>query len=74
MTTTAFVDDDGQSLYGLCGHCQVRVDNYDPNHRVTPILQGGRGVECVLRGDIPARQGGPLRQAEAVYTDEVYPL
>jgi len=37
--------------FGSCGHCQLIVTNDDPNHRVTPILKGGRGVECKLRGD-----------------------
>lgn len=54
------VDDDGRSLYGRCGYCGVTVDNYDPNHRVTPILRGGRGVECVLRGGITRRDAAPL--------------
>ncbi|MEX2439710.1 MAG: hypothetical protein WD739_07495 [Actinomycetota bacterium] len=36
---------------GVCGQCQRTVDNTDPNHRVTPILEGGRGVECKFRGD-----------------------
>jgi hypothetical protein len=52
---------DGVPMSGLCGHCQIHVDSYDPNHRVTSIMRGGRGVECVLRGDIPAAAGGPLR-------------
>lgn len=38
-------------LWGMCGHCHRRVDNADPEHRVTPIVEGGRGVECKLRGD-----------------------
>lgn len=50
-------------LRGLCGYCGVNVDSTDPNHRVTSIMHGGRGVECVLRGDIPAHLGGPLRAA-----------
>lgn len=61
-----FVDDDGVSLYGRCGHCKRVVDNLDENHRVTAIVRGGRGVECVLRGDIEAVQAGPLRKPEAL--------
>jgi hypothetical protein len=40
-------------LGGVCGHCQRQVNNADHDgiHRVTPILKGGRGVECKLRGD-----------------------
>ena len=42
-------------LYGVCGHCDREVRNSDSrdreNHRITPILGGGRGVECRLRGD-----------------------
>lgn len=49
-----------EPLRGLCGYCGVSVDSRDPNHRVTSIVRGGRGVECVLRGDISADQGGPL--------------
>ncbi len=55
-----FVDDHGKSLWGTCGHCQRRVDNYDDLHRVTPIMRGGRGVECVLRGDITPDLAKPL--------------
>lgn len=51
----------GTPLRGLCGHCQIQVDSTDPNHRVTSIVRGGRGVECVLRGDIRPIEGGPLR-------------
>lgn len=51
----------GEPMRGLCGHCQVDVDSFDPNHRVTSIVRGGRGVECVLRGDITPDEGGPLR-------------
>jgi hypothetical protein len=51
----------GEPLRGRCGHCQIHVDSTDPNHRVTSIVRGGRGVECVLRGDISAAEGGPLR-------------
>ena len=50
----------GESYYGSCSHCQRRVDNYDEAHRVTSIVQGGRGVECVLRGDIPYNLAQPL--------------
>lgn len=38
-------------LYGSCSRCDRVVDNRDPNHRVTAIVEGGRGVECKLRGD-----------------------
>lgn len=51
----------GEPLSGLCGHCGIHVDSTDPNHRVTSIVRGGRGVECVLRGDIHPRHAGPLR-------------
>jgi hypothetical protein len=64
VTLDVFCDESGASFYGTCGHCQRRVDNLDPLHRVTPILAGGRGVECALRGDIPASQGGPLLTKE----------
>lgn len=56
-------EDDGTSLYGRCGHCSINVDNHDPNHRVSAILRGGRGVECVLRGDIEADQAQPMGRA-----------
>jgi hypothetical protein len=49
----------------LCGFCQCQVDNRDPGHLVTPILQGGRGVECVLRGDLDWAEAGPLRSIRA---------
>lgn len=55
-----FVDSDGESLYGKCSHCQRAVDNYDELHRVTSTMRGGRGVECVMRGDIDASQARPL--------------
>lgn len=58
-----FVDDEDRSLYGSCSHCHRRVDNYDEMHRVSAILRGGKGVECVLRGDIAASQGAPLLTA-----------
>lgn len=51
---------EGESLYGHCSRCSRRVDNFDPNHRVTSIMRGGRGVECVLRGDIESVDGAPL--------------
>lgn len=51
---------EGVSLYGRCGECQRRVDNHDPEHRVTSIMRGGRGVECVRRGDIRADEAQPL--------------
>lgn len=54
------VDAGGVSLYGSCSHCQRRVDNHDDLHRVTPIMRGGRGVECVLRGDIAPNEAAPL--------------
>ena len=38
-------------LDGFCGKCQRTVDNHDPDHRVTAIVEGGRGVECKVRGD-----------------------
>lgn len=40
-------------LGGSCGYCDRIVSNEDEDgiHRVTPILEGGRGVECKLRGD-----------------------
>ena len=50
----------GEPLRGLCGHCGIEVDSLDPNHRVTSIVRGGRGIECVLRGDIHSSQAGPL--------------
>lgn len=52
--------DTGDTLAGLCGHCGITVDSTDPNHRVSSIVRGGRGVECVLRGDIAPWQGGLL--------------
>lgn len=66
MTATSAADREqylwnGTPMRGLCGHCQIHVDSTDPNHRVTSIFAGGRGVECVLRGDIAASDGGPLR-------------
>ena len=53
-------DETGRSLYGVCSYCQRNVDNYDPLHRVTRILRGGRGVECVQRGDIEPHEAQPL--------------
>lgn len=61
MGAELLLDENGASLYGSCSHCQRRVDNRDDLHRVTSIMRGGRGVECVLRGDIEAHEGGPLR-------------
>ncbi len=54
------VDDEGRTLWGRCGHCQRRVDNHDELHRVSAIMRGGRGVECVLRGDIEPSEAMPL--------------
>ena len=54
------VDDDGNSLRGRCSYCQRSVDNHDELHRVTAIMRGGWGVECVLRGDIEPTQAQPL--------------
>jgi hypothetical protein len=51
---------DGTSLYGSCSYCHRRVDNHDENHRVSAIMDGGRGVECVLRGDIEPLLARPL--------------
>lgn len=48
---------------GRCGYCNRMVDNYDDLHLVTSILDGGRGVECVLRGDIEPKDAGPFRRA-----------
>lgn len=31
------VDGDGDSAYGTCGHCEMRVDNHTPNHRVSLV-------------------------------------
>lgn len=59
------IDGNGRSLHGRCGHCQRRVDNHDELHRVSAILQGGRGVECVLRGDIVHSDAMPLGHREA---------
>lgn len=53
-------DQYGKSLYGQCGNCQRLVNNHDPMHRVSGILAGGRGVECVLRGDIEPHEAMPL--------------
>lgn len=50
----------GAPLKGRCGHCNRSVDSTDPNHRVTSIVVGGRGVECVLAGEIPPEEGGRL--------------
>jgi hypothetical protein len=68
FVTTAFEHEDYlwnglplRGLCGLCGLCGVHVGSTDPNHRVTSIVRGGRGVECVLRGDIHPTDAGPLR-------------
>lgn len=50
----------GSSMSGWCGHCGSTVDNFDPYHRVTPVFSGGRGVECVSRGDITPSLAAPL--------------
>lgn len=50
----------GETMTGRCGHCQRSVDNYDDLHRITSIMRGGRGVECVLRGDIDPQEAAPL--------------
>lgn len=51
---------DGGSTWGTCSHCHRTVDNHDDDHRVTSILDGGRGVECVHRGDITRDLAMPL--------------
>jgi hypothetical protein len=56
------IDEHGHSLQARCSRCLKRVDNFDPDHRVSAIMRGGRGVECVRRGDIEPWQGGPLRR------------
>lgn len=53
-------DTNGLSLFGSCSRCKRTVDNHDPDHRVSAILRGGRGVECVLRGDILPNEAQPL--------------
>lgn len=53
-------DNEGSSLYGTCSHCQRVVDNHDDLHRVSGILDGGFGVECVLRGDIEGHEARPM--------------
>ncbi len=53
-------DDADVSLSGRCSHCQRSVDNHDELHRVSSIARGGRGVECVLRGDIEFHEARPL--------------
>lgn len=60
MPRELLVDDGDGSLSGSCSHCRRVVDNHDDNHRVSAILLGGRGVECVLRGDIQPLQAKPL--------------
>lgn len=54
------VDEHGKSLYGQCGACDRLVTNHDPGHRVSAIMRGGRGVECVQRGDITPAEAMPL--------------
>lgn len=54
------VDKHDAPLHGSCGFCQRMVDSTDAMHRVSAIILGGRGVECVLRGDILPHMGGPL--------------
>ncbi|MFP5327754.1 MAG: hypothetical protein ACLGHT_09770 [Acidimicrobiia bacterium] len=61
MTTADEMLWNGEPLRGLCGHCGIHVDSTDPNHKVTSVVAGGRGVECVLRGDIHPSEGGLLR-------------
>ena len=63
MNPDLLVDDGNISLWGLCGFCQRNVDNYDVYHRVSGISRGGKGVECVLRGDIQPIEGGPLLES-----------
>lgn len=55
---------EGKPLAGCCGHCRRLVDSSDPDHRVTAIMRGGHGVECVLRGDIEPEEGGLLCREE----------
>lgn len=55
-----YTDTDGDTLWGHCGFCGIEVDNYDANHRVTSVMRGGKGVECVLRGDITPSDARPL--------------
>lgn len=61
MNRDLLVNEHGASLVGRCGHCGISVDNTDDNHRVSSILRGGRGVECVLRGDLHVSDAAPLR-------------
>lgn len=55
-----YADEYGTSLHGVCSHCQRTVDNHNQHHRVTSIIRGGKGVECVLRGDITYQQACPM--------------
>lgn len=55
---------DGASNWGSCSHCRRTVDNHDDSHRVTSIMAGGRGVECVARGDIQPHEAAPLGRRE----------
>lgn len=67
MKTELLIDlTTGESLWGRCGHCQRRVDNHDELHRVSEIMRGGLGVECVLRGDIEPRDAMPLGRKETL--------
>lgn len=50
----------GRSMHGSCPHCNRMVDNHDELHRVSSVVRGGRGVECVLRGDITPGEAQPL--------------
>ena len=52
---------DGKPMRGLCGYCGVDVDTFEKYHRVTSVVRGGRGVECVHRGDIEPSEGGPMQ-------------
>lgn len=63
--TDLLTDDDGHTLYGWCSHCQRAVDNHDELHRVTAILRGGKGVECVLRGDIRHPDAMPMGRRQS---------
>jgi hypothetical protein len=60
MPRDLLVDDAGKSLSGSCSHCRRLVDNHDENHRVSAIMLGGRGVECVVRCDIHPSKAMPL--------------
>lgn len=51
---------------GICSQCQREVLVGDPEHRITPILEGGRGVECALRGDYVPAGRRPVPTVEKV--------